>query len=214
MTKYLISFPIFPHRLRSLAFAATALLVAGCDVAPEKLFDMLDTLSGREENVVVLARQPVLLTPEPTVLTTSETMKVVGEWTSLCLSLRGGIPLQDSTTMDQAFAAAMQNARVSVHVVLANGDRVALRPPLQAWSMRGKVLKSDELAACASTPCKADLPVGAQVARIEVSSEPALSVQGIYWHSERGPLEDPAPPPVVAAASAPRVKSSCTARAG
>jgi hypothetical protein len=209
-----VSGSIFPRRLRSLALVASALLVVGCDVVPEKIFDLFDALSGRETHVVVLARQPVLLTPEPTLLTSSETMKVVGEWTSLCLSLQGGIPLQDSRTMDQAFTAAMQNARVSVHVVLSNGDRVALRPPLQAWSMRGKVLKNDELAACASTPCKDDLPVGAQVARIEVSSEPALSVQGIYWQSERGPLEDPAPPPVVAAASAPRAKSSCTARTG
>lgn len=205
---------IFPRRLRNLAVIACALPVVGCDGAPEKLFDLIDALSGREKNLVVLARQPVLLTPEPAVLTSSETMKVVGEWTSLCLSLRGGIPLQDTSTMDQAFAAAMQNARVSVQLVLANGDRVALRPPLPAWSMRGKVLGNDELAACAGTPCKAELPVGTQVARIEVSSEPALTVQGIYWQSERGPLEEATPPPVAAAASAPRARPSCMARAG
>ena len=188
------------------ALLVTALVVSGCDFNPEKAFDLL---SGRETNLVVLAKQPTLLTPETTTLTSEAPMKVIGESTSLCISLRGGVPLQDSKVMDQAFKVAMQNAKVKVHVILASGDRVALHQPLLAWSMYGKIIKHDELSACASTPCTAELPVGAQVSKIEVSSEPALQVQGIYWQSERAPLEKSAPPATTAAASAPKAKSSC-----
>ena len=191
-----------------LPILVTTLLVSACDFNPEQA---LDRLSGREVNLVILAKQPVLLTPEVKSFSSQEQMKVVGEMTSMCFALRGGIPLQDSKVMDQAFQASMQNAKIKVVVVLSNGDRVTLHQPLQAWSMHGKVIKNDELSACASTPCKSELPPGSQVAKIEVSSEPTLQVQGVYWESERAPLEKPTPPAATAAASAAKGKSSCAA---
>jgi hypothetical protein len=194
------------HRL-PIVFAA--FLFSGCDLNPEKAFDLI---TGRETNVVVLAKQPVMLTPNAVTLTSQEPMKVLGEWTSLCFSLKGGTPLQDSKQMDRTFEEAMQSAKVRVYLTLTNGDRVALRQPLPAWSMSGTILGRDELSACASTPCTAELPVGAHVSKVEVLSEPPLQVLGVFWKSEKGPLEKPAAPsPQAATASAPQRPSSCTA---
>ena len=196
--------------MHRLALVLPALLLSGCDLNPEGAFDLL---MGRETNTVVLAKQPTLLNPEVAVLTSQEPMKVLGEWTSLCLSLRGGIPLQDAKVMDRAFEEAMHKTKVRIYLTLSNGNRVALRPPLQAWSMRGKVVEHDELSACASSPCKGELPVGAQVTKVEISADQPLQVQGIFWKSERGLNEKPASPLAVqaAAASAPEKASSCSA---
>jgi hypothetical protein len=195
--------------MHRLPIVIAALSFSGCDLNPEKAADFF---TGRETNVVVLAKQPVMLRPEVATLTSQEPMKVLGEWTSLCFALKSGMPLQDSKQMDRAFEEAMQSAKVRVYLTLTNGDRVALRQPLQAWSMGGTILGRDELSACASTPCKAELPVGAQVAKVEVSSEPPLQVQGVFWKSEKGPLEKPVAPSAQAAtASAPKGPSSCSA---
>ena len=194
--------------MHRLALVLPALLLSGCDLNPEKVIDLL---MGRETNTVVLVKQPMLLNPEVSILTSQEPMKVLGEWTSLCLSLRGGIPMQDAKEMDRVFEEAMHNTRVKVYLTLSNGNRVALRPPLQAWSMRGKVVEHDELSACASTPCKAELPVGTQVTKVEISADRPLQVQGIFWESERGVNEKPAFPSQTDAASAPKKASSCSA---
>ena len=156
--------------------------LAACDINVEK---MVDRMAGREESVVVLLDQPTTLGPSVRTLTPgAEPMKVLGERSSLCLSLRGDIPLQDTKTMDAIFAEAMGKAKVKVELILDNGARVTLRQPLQAWSMFGQILKRDELAACAGTPCKAELPIGAQVSKVEVSADVPLAIQGMYWQSE------------------------------
>jgi hypothetical protein len=167
-----------------------ALIASGCDPNSRKLFDVL---TGHDSTVVVLAARPMVITAQTATLTSSEVMKVIGEWTSVCLALRGGLPLQHSTVMDHEFDAAMHGARVRVVLELTNGDRVSLAQPMMAWNMDGKIVKSNELSACAS-PCDTKLPVGTQVSKIDVSSDSPLAVQGVYWSSERGPLEKtPAP---------------------
>lgn len=183
-----------------------AFLVSACDASSEQT---LDRLSGREVNLVILAKQPVLLTPEAKSFISQEPMKVVGEMALLCFALRGGVPHQDSKAMNRTFQASMQNARIKVVVVLSNGDRIDLFPPLQSWKLNGRIIKNDELSACAGTPCISDLPPGSQVAKIEVSSEPSLQVQGVYWESERGPLEETTAPAATAATSATKGKSPC-----
>ena len=181
-----------------IALPLFTILASGCDYKPEKAF---------ESNLVILSQQPVVLTQERTTLISSEAMKVIGESTYVCLSLKGGIPLQDSKMMDQAFQIAMEGAKVKVEVVLKGGKRIALHQPLLAWSMQGKIIKNDELSACASTPCKAQLPVGAQVSKVEISSQPSLHVQGIYWQSEKSPVEKR--PATATTASAPRLQFAC-----
>jgi hypothetical protein len=181
-------------------------IIGGCGSSSQNAFE---NLTGHDSNVVVLAKQPILIAGARTTLTSSEVMKVNGESTSVCFSLRGGLPLQNSDVMDREFARAMHGARVRVVIELTTGERVALDQPLMAWNMFGKIVKSDELSACASIPCSTKLPVGARVSRIEVSSEPSLAVQGIYWSSERGPLENAAPPATSGAPAAPESQAAC-----
>ena len=192
------------HRLSFIAFP---LLLAACDVNMEKAFDLF---TGRESNLVVLLAEPVQFGPTSTVLVSSkEPMKVLGEWSSICLALRGDTPLQDSKVMERLFAEAMGNAKVKVELTLSNGARVALGPPLQAWSLYGKVVERDELSACASTPCRQNLPVGALVTKVEVSADPPLTVRGIYWQSETDLPKPPSAEKQVASASAP-ARSACS----
>ena len=193
------------HRLLPVALIAS---LAGCDVNFEKAVDLI---TGREANVVVLVDKPSQLGPVPRTLASREQpMKVLGEWSSLCLSLRGAVPLQDSKVMDQIFAEAMGKAKVKIELTLSNGTRVGLRQPLQAWSLRGKVVDQDELSACAGTPCRVELPVGAQVSKVDISSDLPLSVQGIYWQSETDLPKPPPDPKNVASSSSPKASSSCT----
>jgi hypothetical protein len=186
-------------------------IVGGCDFNPEEVFKVLP---GHEASHVVLAAKPVLLTPNVAAFNSEKSMKVIGEMTSVCVSLRDGLPLQDMKTMDQAFDSAMQGANVKVTAILSDGQRVSLGPALQAWKMYGRILKKDELSACASARCGASLPVGSVVSKIEVSAEPALKVQGIYWESEKSPTEatNPSKAPSTGTASASQSigRSSCS----
>ena len=192
------------HRLSLLPLA---LLLSSCDSGLEKTIDFF---TGRKTSVVVLVKQPIKLTPAGTTLNSEQPMKVLGEWTSVCLSLRGGV--QDAKTMDLAYQQLMQSAKVTIFLNLGSGTRVRLTAPNQAWSKRGKVLAEDELAACASTPCKAELPVGSEIRSVEISSEPSLNVEGIFWESETDLNPKPTVPPQTAASSAATGHASCSAR--
>jgi hypothetical protein len=182
------------------------LIIGGCDFGSKKV---LDFLTGHDSNVVVLARQPMVIAQGQTTLKSSEVMKVIGESTSVCFALKGGFPLQNANVMDTEFQTAMHGARVKVVIELTTHDRISLDQPLMAWNMFGKILKSDELSACASTSCSTQLPVGAEVGRIDVSSEPSLAVQGVFWSSERGPLEKAAPSATGNASGPSKPQSGC-----
>lgn len=72
--------------------------LAGCDVSFEKIVGLM---TGRERNVVVLADKPTLLGPAALALTSKEQpIKVLGEWSSICLALRGSVPPQGPKVMD------------------------------------------------------------------------------------------------------------------
>ena len=191
--------------MRTLALVLSIQLLGGCGSDSGNVFAMF---SGRPTSTVVLIKQPVLLTPTALVLTPQEPMKVLGEWTSLCLSLRGDVPTGE---FDRTFEKAMRGTKVTVYLTLSNGVRVPLRTPLPAQSAKGIVVAHDELAACAGNPCRSELPVGAQVSKVEVSSEPPLQVQGIFWESERGVNEKVAKPERAIASSASAARSSCSA---
>lgn len=182
-------------RLRSAAAGAMALIfvatvLVGCDSAAERFFD---AISGRQTNLVLLSKQPVTLSPAPVTFASTEPMKVLGEWTSVCLVLRDGIPLQPQPQMDKILSEAMRGAKVNTTLELSDGSRITLHEPMEGWQHVGRILPRDELSACASANCAAALPRGATVKSVEISAIPTLQVRGIYWHSELGPNEPPAP---------------------
>jgi hypothetical protein len=196
------------HHMRRLSLAAALPLLVACDSAFEKAFDLA---INREANVVVLLRTPTQLGPTTAAFSsTNEAMKVLGERSRVCLSLRGDVPHQDAKVMDRIFSEAMGDAKVKVELTLANGARVKLRQPLQAWSLLGTIVKHNELAACASTPCKAELPVGAQVSEVELSADLPLTIQGVYWSSETDPTKPPLDKQQASSASPPKTSSACS----
>ena len=185
---------------------AAVLALAGCDAVLDGLEKVLKTLDGRERQLVILAPQPVVLTDKPLVLSGTEPLKVVGEWASLCLVLKGGVPLSE---MDQVFSSALSGAKVSVNVVLSDGARISLHDPMQGWSRSGRILPRNELSGCASAKCGYPLPVGTIIKKLEVSATPKLEVYGIFWHSEQGPNEKARASPTTTTQS-PNDQSRCS----
>ena len=120
-----------------LLTVAALLALAGCDAVLDGLEKVFRTLDGRERQLVVLAPQAVVLSDKPLVLSGTEPLKVVGEWTSLCLVLKGGVPLPE---MNQAFSSALSGAKVRTIAVLNNGARIEFHRPMQGWSRSGRIL--------------------------------------------------------------------------
>jgi hypothetical protein len=173
--------------MRRILSLFAILLLTGCNFDLGQLFDLIE---GRETNLVVLSKRPLELSPQITTLVSADPMKVVGQSTFVCFALRGEIALTHVEEMEKVFQESMHGAKVKVNVLLKNGDRMSLREPLQAWRMYGRILEKGEFSACATiTQCKEQWPVGALVDKIEVSSEPSLSIMGVYWESQRAPLE-------------------------
>jgi len=176
--------------MRPYLLTFVALALVGCDSVAEKLFSLM---SGRETSVVVLAKQPVTLSEAPSTFTSAEPMKVLGEWTSLCLVLKDGTPLQPQAQMAKIFSDALGGAKIKTALLLADGSRVTLSEPMQGWSRTGRVLPQDELSACASAGCGVKLPNGALVKAVEVSSSPPVKVRGVFWQSEQDLTKRPLP---------------------
>ncbi len=169
--------------MKHMLLAAVAFGLVGCDWSLEKLGD---AMSGREINRVVLAAQPLRLSEVPTILTSAEPMKVIGERSSLCLVLKDGVTLGSAGGLRKALVDALAGAKVETIVVLDDGSRVTLQAPMQAWARSGRVLSRDELSGCASASCGVRLPTGAQIKHVELSAAPTLQVRGVYWESQPG----------------------------
>ena len=162
-----------------VAVISTFLLVA-CDGGFEKL---VSSFFDSKDNVVILAKNPVILEPTPATFTSIEPMSVLGEWSSVCLVLRDGVPLDQNSVMDAKFAEALAGSDVNVTVYLTDGSHKSLQPPMVGWRKYGLVLPKDELSACAAAACGSRLPKGSMVAKVEITSRPSLVVKGLYWHS-------------------------------
>jgi hypothetical protein len=174
--------------MRRMSILALFLLLCGCDLDPGKLFDLIE---GREEQVVILSRQPQEISSRTMSLVSEDPMKIIGQSTFVCFALRGDVTLTNAKEMEEAFGGLMGDAKVTINLLLKSGGRLSLGEPLQAWRMHGRILQRGEVSACATIArCKERWPVGAVVDKVEVSSEPSLNVMGIYWVSRRGPLEE------------------------
>lgn len=173
--------------MRRLQILLAILVLSGCNFDPEPLFDLLD---GREINLVVLSKNPLELSSQVTELVSTSQMKVVGQSTFVCLALLDDTTLMNADDTNRVFNNAMHGAKVRIEVLLKNGTRMSLREPLEAWRKYGRILERGEFSACATlSQCKERWPVGVLVDKIEISSEPNLSVKGVYWESQGAPLE-------------------------
>ncbi len=178
--------PMWLQRAGTIALTIVMTVLVACDSAADKF---LDAISGRQTNLVILSKEPVTLGPAPVTLTSKEPMKVLGEWTSVCLVLRDGISLKPQPQMDKILSEALGGGKISTTLELSNGSRVALHQPMMGWEHVGRILSQDELSACASASCEAALPRGTTVKSVEISADRAVQIRGIYWESQLGPDE-------------------------
>ena len=170
----------FGTRHRRLTAIAVLLALTGCNAKLDKLFDLL---SGATTNTVVLSKNSARLNTSPTKFLPTEPMFVAGSQASVCVVLAGGIPLQSTPTMDAVFHKLMQDAILESVLRLEDGSTVTFSNAGRAWSMWGKVVERDEVAACSSAKCGIKLPIGAKLKAVEITAAPALEIKGVYWSS-------------------------------
>ncbi len=159
-------------------------LLTGCDSRIEKISDFF---TGTKTNTVVIANQPLLIDKTPQTFSPASKAEVLGDWSSVCFALVGDKPLKDANEMDRILETAVSGSKLKAVITLGDKDRVILDSQGSSWNMIGTILKRDELSVCLSAMCKTNLQVGAAVTRIEVSADPPISVQGIYWNSSTPP---------------------------
>lgn len=181
---------------------ATCAVLSACDAA-------VDTVASRiaRDKIIVMAPAPLMLTVRPMEIVAAQPMEVLGEWTSVCLVLKDGVPHSDA--MDAEFTAAMHNSKVSASVLLSDGSRMSLSAPSPGWRRSGAILRRDELAGCASAGCLPRLPKGAFVTQVMLTAEPDLPVQGVYWISSPDLPSKVTPVPSTATTST-RTEGKCS----
>jgi hypothetical protein len=136
-------------------------------------------LAGWE--TVVLASQPFVLSSAPRELSADEPMRSLGQ-SSVCVVLKAPYPLRNSGQAEVDFRELLQGASISAAVQVDGGETYVLADLNQAWSSTGAVTSSDELSACLSSLGK-DLPLGATVQSVRITSDRPLKVLGAYWQS-------------------------------
>ena len=171
--------------MRALLLIA-AVILSGCDYVASKLTLIFP---DDDKNVVVLSKGEILLPQAAITLGSSEAMRVIGEQTMVCVVLRDGVALADQPTMDEKLRNALGGAKLTVDVVLSDGQRVPFSKPIQGWNRTGKVLAKGELSACVGPGHGVELLPGAVASSVELSSVPSLAAKGVYWESARGATE-------------------------
>ncbi len=168
------------YRVMKFAAALFALLaLAACS----KVQRIIDAMTGKTTNIIVLADQPLMIGATQIVLPAADA-RVVGKDTSVCFLLRGNVPSKQMMKLGDELDAVVQDAGVSVSILSNTGQRTALLSHGQAWSMYGVILPEDELSICFSVRCgTASLPIGTEVVDVTLSATNPLQVFGVYWQS-------------------------------
>jgi len=147
-----------------------ALFLSGCG-------NPLEVIDRHNYDVVILAKEPVVLREEPVVFRSERPMPVVGEHSTVCLVLRGGVSSRDAS--DALFKQPRGDAKVGISVKLTSGTTHQLSEPMKGWTLFGRI-KSREMLACSSNCCDDRISTGDRVEEVTVRSSRALTVQGIY----------------------------------
>jgi hypothetical protein len=159
--------------MRSSVVTIVVLFLVGCG-------NPLEVIGRHNYDVVILAKEPVVLREEPVVFRSERPMQVVGEYSMVCLVLRGGVSSRDAN--DALFKEALDDAKVGISIKLTSGKTHQLSEPMKGWSLFGRI-KSRELLACSSDCCDDRISIGDQVEEVTVQSSKPLTVEGIYWES-------------------------------
>jgi hypothetical protein len=191
--------------LRPLVVVVLLLALCGC----ERIDQALEALAGHYSQSVLLTKGPIQLGPQPIELTSPESLKVLGSDASVCVVLRGDVPLGPQPVVDRMFKESLKGAHLTVSITRTDGRTFELPATNQAWRLNGLVAPG-ELAACSSCgcsreACSAVFPKGAVIQRVRVASSVPLNGLGVYWSSTNA--FDGIPQP--ASSSAPNAALQC-----
>lgn len=159
---------------------AVSALLGGCGRGAE---DFLESLDGSHTQRVILTKAPLVVGPAGIKIKSPEPLQVLGSQAQVCLTLKGGVPLDHQPKMEAIFNKALGGATLSGLLTLNNGQIFLVSGVAQAWSKYGRVTSGDEIAACLSCDCGSKPPIGSVISEVEVHSSAPLHVLGIYWES-------------------------------
>jgi hypothetical protein len=165
-------------KMRRFFLSLLSALLMGCNS-----HNVFDALAGKEYEVMVLAKDPVVIDKKPLTLHADRPMKVVGNTSMICFALRDEVSSRDAT--DELFNRAMNGTKLDVSIKLTSGDTLQFFEPMQSWRREGRILKSGEFSGCAYPCCpdKAKLLKGDEVTEVRIVASKPLEVRGIFWES-------------------------------
>ena len=156
---------------------AVPFLIAGCG---EGLNEALMKVMIPKEDVVVVASAPLKISGSPTVFNLRNELKIESKNFSVCLALKDGVPPSSIQVMSKEFSDYLRGAKIAMEVSLLNGRHEPLTTASEAWSKTGRLLKGNELSACASVREGSALSVGDTIKGVSISSDKEINVPGVY----------------------------------
>jgi hypothetical protein len=129
---------------------------------------------------MVLSTARTALNDVATTFRPVEPVKIADPNMWVCLALKGGIPLQDQSKMDEIYDGLIGGARVEIDLLLGDGRRTTMPRPMFAWAKLGKILGKEQISGCSSTRCIAKAVDGAALEGVEVRSNIPLVIQGAF----------------------------------
>jgi len=161
---------------RIITFGVFCLALIGC--TPSENF--VDTLFGVNHNVAVFAPAPLDLSP--TVASFSLTdAEIVGKEFGVCVVLGEAAMGKD---IEAAVQGVIKGAKLRATITTDSGTTQDFTCQGSSWSLKGRVVPSNEIAACLSPGCSQHgLPVGTKLKSVEISSTSTVHALGAYWFS-------------------------------
>lgn len=166
------------NRLKWACVTSFALLLCGCG-SPSQ--ESLDKIFGINSEDVVLAKDQVQLSTEPTSLQFDRPLMLLGRQNSVCFVVRSGAV--DVHNMDAMFDQALQGTEIQVHLTTSDGRSLDRPATAEVLYPKGQIRGTNELDACASVPLGDALPGKTHIESISASSSEPMLVFGVYWKS-------------------------------
>ena len=168
----------FGTKRLKLGCAAFFFVLYGCSAPSE---DSVNKVLGIHSESIVLAKEQVQLSAEPTPFQPDRPLTLLGRKSSVCFVLRSGSV--DIHNMDAVFDEIMQGAEIRVHLTTSDGKSLDRPATGEVLASPGVITGASELNACASVPLGDASPGKTQIKSISASSSEPMVVFGAYWKS-------------------------------
>ena len=161
-------------RIAHVVMAALSVaLLAGC----ERLASAF--LPGFANQEVVLSDKPLVLAAEPTRLSPTQPLMVVGFTSDLCVALADDVPVD--ADIDATYKQLKGGARLSA--VLHGSDGTDVVWKCGGWSFRPGNAGHGSLSACLRWECNKAPPKGSAITSVDLSADRPLRILGARWSS-------------------------------